>query len=104
MYNNFFGLHHIEKPQESYWELSLVTEDYSKSYTIHDNKIIHNMKKIITKYPTLFTQKSWGNNSIKGLSYYINKDNICDNSEKELNTIIVKIKKLFDNKNTNSTA
>lgn len=96
MYNNFFGLHHIIRPEHSYWELSLVTEDYTKSYIINDDHIVNNLRKIINNYPLLFKKRTWGNHIIQGSSYYIKKDKVCSQSQQELDNISFTIQQLYD--------
>ena len=103
MYNIFFGLHHVRRQQGSYWELILVTEDYRKSYTIYDDKIINKMRKIIKNYPTLFTKKNWGNDNVKGQSFYINKKEVCNSSQQDLNRLYSQIEKIISKEKQSST-
>ena len=103
MYNNFFGLHHVRRQQGSYWELILVTEDYRKSYTIYDDKIINKMRKIIKNYPTLFTKKNWGNDNVKGQSFYINKKEVCNSSQQDLSKLYSQIEKIISKEKHSST-
>ena len=61
------------------------------------------MRKIIKNYPTLFTKKNWGNDNVKGQSFYINKKEVCNSSQQDLNKLYSQIEKIISKEKHSST-